>query len=191
MIELPSNNPSLTNLAEGGSGSETEEFFDGDEGTEGSESEDEEGEGVTSGGNKTPRAASVNGGHQSPAEGGDQREVREDDPSNLSDEDDGGSSASESNPKGPQDPHVHAPTSLSSGSESGSDDESEAETHSNHTEVDETLVTTDMETGRIQHIHEGTDATLTPETVAVTLKTSSPDLTKTTKDVSRTTAIEA
>lgn len=34
MVQLPSNNPSLVNLAEG-SGSETEEFFDGEEGVEG------------------------------------------------------------------------------------------------------------------------------------------------------------
>ena len=176
VVQLPSNNPSLKNLVEDGSGSETDEFFDGDEGTEGSEAEDEE-EGSNGRGNKTPRAASVN-----EVEGG---------PSGLNDEDDSDSSASESNPDGSQDARVRTPiSSLSSDSESGSDEESEAETHSTHTEVDKTLVRTDSETSQMRHIHEGTDVTLTPEMVAVTLKTSSPDLTKT-EGVSRTTAIGA
>jgi len=191
MVQLPSNNPSLTNLADGGSGSETEEFFDGEEGTEGSGSEDEEGEGVNGGGNKTPRAASVNKGHHSHTEGRD-HEVREGNPPSLSGEDDSDSSTSESDPNGPRDVHSRASiSSSSSDSESGSDDESEAETHSNHTEVDKTLVTTDLETSQIRHIHEGTDVTLTPEMVAAKLKTSSPDLPKTNEEVSRTTVIEA
>jgi len=184
-VELPSNNPSSTNLPEDWSGSETEEFFDGDEGTEGSKSGDEEVEGGNGGGNKTPRAASVYGGHQPHAEGGG--------PSNLSDEDDTDSSASESNSKGTQGARVRTPTPSPSSSdlESGSDDESEAETHSNHTRVDKTLVTADLEATRIPHIREGTDATLTPEMVAATLGTSSPDLTKANEKMSRTTAIGA
>ena len=182
MVQLPSNNPSLTNLAEG-SGSEAEEFFDGDEGTAGSESEDGEGEGVNSRGNGTPRAALVNERYQPHTEGGDQ-EVKEDDPYSSTDE---GDNESESSPKGPQ--GVSTRTSLSSNSESGSDDESEVETHSNHTEVDKTMVTTDPETSQMRHIYEGTDVTLTPEMVAATLNTSSPDLTKTSE--SRMTAIGA
>lgn len=187
-VELPSNNPSVINLAEDGSGSETEEFFDGDEGTEGSESDDGEEEGAGAKGNKTPRAASVNEGYQSHVQGGDQEKVEEDDPSNSSDEDDSNSSASSPDPKGAQNAHIR-PSASSSSSDSGSDDESEAETHSNHT-VDKTLVTADLETGRISHIHEGTDVTLTPEMVATTLNTSSPDLTKT-NDMSRMTVIGA
>ena len=186
-VQLPSNNPSLTNLVEGGSGSETEEFFDGDEDTEGSESGGGEGEDVGGWGNKTPRAVSVNEERQSHA-GGVQGEAR-DDPPSLSDEDDNRFSSSESNPKGSRDARTRPSTSSSSDSESGSDDESEAETHSNHT-VDKTLVTTDLETSQIRHIHERTDVTLTPELVADTLKTSSPDLTKK-NGVSRTTAIGA
>ncbi|KAF9647117.1 hypothetical protein BDM02DRAFT_3117616 [Thelephora ganbajun] len=182
MVQLPSNNPSSTNLAEEGSGSETEEFFDGDEGTEGSVSgdEDERG-GVNSGGNKTPRVSSVNEGHQSHVEGWNQEEVKEDDVSSLSDEDEKDSSASEPNTKGHKEAHMRTPTSSSSSDpESGSDDESEAETHSTHTEVNQTLVTMDLETGQIRRIHGGTDVTLTPEMVTATLKTSSPDLTRTT-----------
>jgi hypothetical protein len=177
MVQLPSNNPSLTNLAEGGSGSETDEFFDGDEDMEGSESDDEEGEGVNGGGTKTPKPASV-------SESG---EVEDDEPSSLSDEED--SDSSESNPKGPQDAHIRASNSLSSGSSSGSDDESEVETRSNHTEVDKTLMTADTGTGRMGHIHEGTDMTLTPEIVAATLNASSSDLTKANGEISRTTVI--
>ena len=190
MIELPSNNPSLANLAEGGSGSEAEEFFDGDEGMEDGESEEREG--VSGGGNKTPRAASVNEGHQSHAVGGDQK-VMEDDSFSLSDEDDSDSSVSESVPQGAPDAHIPTSTSPSpsdSGS-SGSDDESEAETHLNHVGTDKTLVTTDLGTSRMKHIHEGTDVTLTPEIVAAALKTSSPDLTKTNEEMSRTTTIGA
>lgn len=130
MVQLPSNNPSMVNLVEGSS-SETEEFFDGEEGAEGNR-----GEGVNGRGNKTSGAASLN-------------------------------------PKGPQNTHTY---SMSSDSDTGSDNESEAETHSNHTEVDKTLVTADLETS---HMHEGTDVTLTLEKVAVALKASSPDLTKT------------
>ena len=179
MVQLPSNNPSLTNLAGDGSGSETEEFFDGDEGTEDSESGDEEGEGVSGGGNKTPRATSVNEKHQSRAEGGDE-EDEEDDPCSSTDEGDSESSAFESSSKGPQGACTRTSTSSSlSDSETGSDDESEVETHSNHTEVDKTLVTTDSETSQMRHIYEGTDVTLTPGMVAATLNTSSPDLTKT------------
>jgi len=190
-VQLPSNNPSLTNLADNESGSETEEFFDGEEGMEGGGSEDGEGEGVNDGGDKTPRAPSVNEGHHSHTEEGD-HEVGEGDPPSLSDEDDDDSSASESDPKGAQDVHSHTSiSSSSSDSESGSDDESEAETHSNHTEVDKTLVTTDLETSQIRHIHEGTDVTLTPEIVAAKLKTSSPDLSKMNEEMSRTTVIEA
>ena len=177
-VQLPSNNPSSANLAEDTSGSETEEFFDGDEGTEGSGSGDEEVEDVNGGGNKTPRAASMNEGHHSHAE---------------DDEDDIDSSASESNPEGTQDARIRTPTSSSSSSdlESGSDDESETETHSNHTEVDKNLVTVDLETSRIPHIREGTDVTLTPELVAATLGASSPDLTKANEGMSRTTTIGA
>ena len=191
-VQLPSNNPSSTNLAEDASGSETEEFFDGDEGTEGSGSGDEEVDGVNSGGNKTPRAASVNEGHQSHAEGGNRESVT-DRSSNLSDEDDTDSSSSESDPNGTRDTRTRIPASSSSSSdlESGSDDESETETHSNHTEVDKNLVTVDLEIGRIPHIREGTDVTLTPELVAATLGTSSPDLTKTNEEMSRTTTIGA
>jgi hypothetical protein len=180
MVQLPSNNPSLTNLAEGGSGSETDEFFDGDEDMEGSESDDEEGEGVNGGGTKTPKPASV-------SESGDLGEVEDDEPSSLSDEED--SDSSESNPKGPQDAHIRASNSLSSGSSSGSDDESEVETRSNHTEVDKTVMTADTGTGRMGHIHEGTDMTLTPEMVAATLNASSSDLTKANGEISRTTVI--
>ena len=184
-VQLPSNNPSVTNLAEAGSGSETEEFFDGDEGTEGSESEDEEGEGVNGRGNKTPRAASVNEGHRSHT-GGDQEKIKGNGPSNSSDEDDSDSSASSPNPKGAQDAHIRTSTSPSSSdSDSGSDDESEAETRSNHTEVNKTLVATDLGTGRIPHIRDGTDVTLTPEMVVA----SSPDLTKTNEEMSRTAPI--
>jgi len=176
MVQLPSNNPSLRDLTEDGSGSEAEEFFDGDEGTEGSETGNDEG--VNDGGKKTPRATSVN-------------EV-EDDSSSLNDEDYSDSSAFEPNSKGSQDARIRTFTSSSSSdSESGSDDESEAETHSNHTEVDKTLVRTDLETSQMRHIHEGTDVTLTPEMVAATLKTSSPDLTKTSGETPRTTAIGA
>lgn len=182
-VQLPSNNPSLTNVAEGASGSETE-FFDGDEDTEVSDGGDEEGEGVHSEGNNTLRAASANTEHQ--LHDGGSQEVEEDDPSSLTDEDDSESSASEPNRQGLQDTRA----STSSESESGSDDESEAETHSNHTEVDKTLVTADLE-GQMRHIHEGTDVTLTPEMVAVTIKTSSADLTKTSKEMSRTTTIKA
>ena len=189
-VQLPSNNPSLTNLAEDGSGSETEEFFDGDEGMGDSEREDEEGDDIDGRGNKTPRAASVNEGHQSHAEGRDQEEAEKDDPSGLSDEDDSESSASGSRPDGPQATRTPTPSS-SSDSDSGSDDESEAETHSDHAEVDKTLVTTDLETSQIRHVHEGTDVTLTPEVVAATLKTSPPGLTKTNEEMSRMTAIGA
>jgi len=182
MVQLPSNDPSSTNLAEDGSGSETEEFFDGDEGTEGSESGGEEGEGANDGGNKTPRAPSVNEKHQPLAEGGDQ-EVKEDDPCSSTDEGDSESSVSESSPRGPQGTCTHTSTPSSS------DDESEVETHSNHTEVDKTFVTTDLETSRMRHTYEGTDVTLTPEMVAATLDTRSPDLTKTSE--SRTAAVEA
>lgn len=192
-IELPSNNPSVANLAEDGSSSETEEFFDGDEGTEDGEGEGEEGENISGGGNKTPKATSVNEGRQSHAEGGDQEDDAEDDSSSMSDEDDDDSSASESesDPKLARGVHSRTPTSSSSSDlGSGSGDESEAETHSNHTEVDKTFVTTDSETNRIPHIREGTDVTLTPEIVAATLGTSSPDLTKT-NEISRTTVIEA
>lgn len=188
MVEFPSNNPSMMNLADDGSGSETEEFFDGDEGTEGGGSDDEEEGGPNGRGNKTPRAASVNEGHQSHAKGVRER-AEEDDPSGSSDEDDTDSSASGPNPKGAQDARVRTSVSSSSDLESGSDDESEAETHSNHTEVDKTLVTSDLETSRISHMHEGTGVTLTPEVVAATLNASSPDLTKT-NEVSRMTAIE-
>lgn len=104
MVQLPSNNPSLVNLAEG----------------------------------------------------------RENNPST-------GSSASGNNPKGPQNTHVYP---LSSDSDSDSDNASEAETHSNLTEVDKTLVTTDLESSNMY------DVTLTPEKVAA-LKARS-DLTKTT-----------
>ena len=83
-IQLPSNNPSLTNVAEGGSGSEMEEFFDGDEGREESESGDE-GESVDGRGDKTPKAASISEGHQSHTEGG-ARGVRVVDPSSSTDE---------------------------------------------------------------------------------------------------------
>ena len=180
MVQLPSNNPSLTNLAEGGSGSETDEFFDGDEDMEGGESEDGEGEGVNGGGNKTPKPASVS----------ERRELGEHDPSSLSDEEDGDSSASESNSNGPQDAHIRTSnSSSSSGSSSGSEDESEVETRSNHTEVDKTVVTADTGIGRMRHIHEGTDVTLTPEIVAAALNTSSPDLTKVNGEISRTTVI--
>jgi len=191
-VQLPSNNPSSTDLAEDASGSETEEFYDGDEGTEGSESGDEEVDGVNGGGNKTPRAASMNEGHQSHTEGTNQENVT-DGPSNLSDEGDTDSSASESDPNGTRGTRIRTPTSSPSSSdlESGSDDESETETHSNHTEIDKNLVTVDLETGRIPHIREGTDVTLTPELVAATLGTSSPDLTKTNEEMSRTTTIGA
>ena len=108
---------------------------------------------------------------------GDQ-EVEEDDLCSSADEDSSGSSASGSSPRGPQGPRTRtSASSSSSDSESGSDDESEVETHSNHTEVGRTLVT--AETSRVRHICEGTDVTLTPEIVAATLDTSSPDLTKT------------
>lgn len=189
MVQLPSNDPSSTNLAEDGSGSEMEEFFDGDEGTEGSENGDEEGEGANNGGNKTPRAPSMNEKHQPHAVGGDQ-EVGGDDPCSSTDESDSESSVSESSPRGPQGACTRTSTSSSSlESESGSDDESEVETHSNHTEVDKTFVTADSETSRMRHIYEGTDVTLTPEMVAATLDTRSPDPTKTSE--SRTAAVEA
>lgn len=143
-VQLPSNNPSLTNVAEGGSGSEMEEFFDGDEGTEESESGDEGGS-VNGGGNKTPKAASISEGHRSHTEGGAQG-VKVVDPTSLADED-YESSVSEPNPKGLQDARTSTPiTSSSSDSELGSDDESEAEMHSNHTEVAKTPVTMDPET---------------------------------------------
>ena len=189
-IQLPSNNPSSANLAEDGSSSETEEFFDGDEGTEGSGSGDEVMEGANGGGNKTPRAASVNEGYQPRTEGGGREKITET-RSNLSDEGDTDSSASESHPEGIQDAHIHISSPSSSDLESGSDDESEAETHSNHTAVDKTLVTADLETSQMPHIREGTDVTLTPEMVATTLGTSSPDLTKVNEEMSRTTAIGA
>jgi len=80
---------------------------------------------------------------------------------------------------------------YSQSSDSDSDNESEAEIHSNHTEVDKTLVTTDLETARMQRMHEGTDLTLTPEMVAVALNTSSPDLTKPTVRMSRAAEIKA
>jgi len=192
-VQLPSNNPSSTNLAEDASGSETEEFFDGDEGTEGGGSGDEEEvEGVNGGGNKTPRAASMNEGHHSHAEGREQENVT-DGSSDLSDEDDTDSPAPKSDPNGTRDTRIRTPTSPSSSSdlESGSDDESETETHSNHTEVDKNLVTVDLETDRIPHTREGTDVTLTPELVAATLGASSPDLTKANEGMSRTTTIGA
>jgi len=120
-----------------------EEFFDGDEGTEESESGDE-GRSVNGGGNKTPKAVSISEGHRSHTEGA--RGVKVVDPSSLADED-YESSVSESNPKGLQDARTSTPIpSSSSDSELGSDDESEAEMHSNHTEVQKTPVTMDSET---------------------------------------------
>lgn len=139
-IQLPSNNPSLANVAEGESGSEMEEFFDGDEGMEESESEDEGGS-ADGGGNKTPKAASISEGHQSHTGGA--RGVRVVDPSDLTDEE---YEPPVSDPKGPQDARASIPMPSSSpGSDLGSD-ESEAETRSNHTAVGKSLVTMHPET---------------------------------------------
>ncbi len=77
--------------------------------------------------------------------------------------------------------------SLSTDSDSGTDDEGEAGTHSTHTGVGKTLAAADPEARPTQRMHGGTD----PEMVAITLKTNPLKLTKKAVEMSRTTAIEA
>ena len=165
MVQLPSNNPSLANLTEGSS-SESEEFYDGEEGTSGNERGS-----ANRRGKKTSKAAFLNQVHQSRAK--ERNQVVNGDKS----------SAPGNNPKRPWNAQIY---SSSSGSDSGSDHD--VGTRLNGTGVDKTLVTADLETS---YMHEGTDVTLTQAKVAIALKASTPDLTKTTVEVSRTAAIGA
>lgn len=70
MVQLPSNNPSLVNLAEESS-SEADEFFDGEEGSEGNGGEGRE-EGSMNGRGRIPRAVPLKEGGQSHAQGRNQ-----------------------------------------------------------------------------------------------------------------------
>lgn len=137
-VQVPSNNPSLANLAEGSDGEA--EFFDGEEG--------DEGRGV--------KGESIKG-----------RGDKEGNPSSLR----------------TQNAHTY---SLSTDSDSGTDNEGEAETPSNHMGVGKALAA-DPKTRHTQRMHGGAD----PEMVAITPKTNPPKLTTTAVETSRTTAIEA
>ena len=95
-IHLPSNNPSLANVVEG-SGSEPEEFFDGDEGS-GSDSQDN----IGRGGNKTSKTGQSNGGSK--------KALREGSPPSKS-------SASGNNNTGPRGVHTRSSSSSTSNSD--------------------------------------------------------------------------
>ena len=151
MVQLPSNNPSLANLA-GESGSEAEEFFDGEEGPEGNGGEGRERGSTDSRGKKIPRAVPLNEGGQSHTKGRNQVANKGGD--NLR----------------TRDAHTY-----SSSTDSGSGSDNENGVHSNHTEIDKASVTIDLKARQ----------------TAVALKASSTNLTKSTADMSRMTAIEA
>lgn len=159
MVQLPSNNPSLVNLAEESS---SEEFFDGEEGPEGNGGEGREGRSINGRGKKIPRAVPLKEGGQSHTKGRNQVANKGSDSLRT------------------RDAHTY---SLSTDSDSGSDNESGAGVHSNHTEIDKTLVTMDLEARQTQHMRGGTD----PEMVPIALKASSANPTKSTW----MTAIEA
>lgn len=125
MVQPSSNNSSLVNLSTEGSGSEVEDFFDGEEGTQGNEGED-----INGRWSKISKVTLPNDGHRSYFKG----------------RNGGKSSALGIRPKEPQNTQNY---SLQSESDSGSEDENETDTHLNHTEVDKTLVRTNIETSNL------------------------------------------